>query len=388
LQPAFAEETVALNDLIKEAAENSPRIKAAKLEWARVIQRYPQAVALEDPMFEYWHPIERMETKYELWLTQKFPFPGRLGLEGDIAAKEVEMAKAMYDKEVRDVIAAVKKSFYELYYIDNAISLTGQNKKVLEHFTEIVTTDYAKDATSLNDVLKAQSQYAQVSYDLILLREMRSTEVTRLNTLLNRNPEHEVAVLEKPVVEPFEHSIDELYKWAADNEEMRIADAKVKKDDLGTSLSRYKYLPEFELGVVYKDRIETLKDDTMIIFGMNIPFWFSKNRAAAEEYRINREKSIEERKALKNEIQNQVKNIYFKITNSDRLVKLYASSLIPQAQKSMEIAETWYKEGEGSFSGLLETQSIWLNFQLAYYRAVSDYLKYIADMEMVTGRKL
>jgi len=104
--------------------------------------------------------------------------------------------------------------------------------------------------------------------------------------------------------------------------------------------------------------------------------------------RINHEKSVQEKNAIKNEVYNQIKNIYFRITNSDRLVKLYSSSLIPQAQRSMEIAETWYRERQGSLSGLLETQGIFYNFQLAYYRAVADYLKNIAEMEMVTGKRL
>ncbi|HBO85307.1 MAG: hypothetical protein A2073_07990 [Deltaproteobacteria bacterium GWC2_42_11] len=386
--PVFAEEPVFLNDLIKYAADNNPKIKAAKLGWARMIQKYPQAVALEDPMLKYSYPTERMETRYELMLSQKFPFPGKLGLEGDMVAKEVEMAKAMYDKEARDVIVAVKKSFYELFYIDNAIALTEQNKNVLEHFTKVGTTDYALDATALNDVLRAQSQYAQVSYDLILLKEMRAAEMTRLNTLLNREPEHKIEGLEKPPVKPFEHSLDDLYKLASNNEDVKIAETKIKKDEIGASISKYKYLPEFELGLNYKDIMETSRDETLVTFGISIPLWFSKNKAANEEARINHEKSVQEKNAIKNEVYNQIKNIYFRITNSDRLVKLYSSSLIPQAQRSMEIAETWYRERQGSLSGLLETQGIFYNFQLAYYRAVADYLKNIAEMEMVTGKRL
>lgn len=385
---ANAEEYVKLEDLIKVAIENNPKIKSAKLQWGKMLQKYPQAVSLDDPVVKYSYPVEKMNVDYEIMVSQKFPLPGKLGLEGKMKLQDADIAKNLYDKVVRDTIVEVKKSFYELYYLDNAIILTEKNKKVMEHFTDIGTTDYASDATSLNDVLKAQSQYAQVSYDLILLKEMRSAEMTKLNTILNNDPEYLIGTPESPIVKTFDYSVEELYKMASENEEIKVAEAKIKREKIGVSAAKYKYFPEFELGLQYKDITKTSKDEMMVSLGVKIPLWFSKSSAVNKEARLNLEKSIQEKSAVNNDVRNKVKNTYFKIVNSDRLVKLYESSLIPQAKKSMEIAETWYKQGEGSFSGVLETQSIWFNFQLAYYRALSDYLKNISEMEKATGGAL
>ncbi len=392
---------MSLADLVRQAVEKNPEIKAARLEWARVIQRYPQAVSYDDPMLTFTYGVEEIETRlgpqdHVLSLSQRLPFPGKLSLKGDVVAKEVEIARTRYERTVRDVIVDVKKSFYELYYIDRAIKLTEQNKKVLEHFTKISTTDYALDATALNDVVKAQSQYAQASYDLILLKEMRAAEATRLNTLLDRDPEYRIEGLEEPQIGEFDHTLEELYEWAVKNEELRIAGLEVEKNDLEVSLSKYKYLPDFSLGVNYSsigDPARAGLDDAgrdalSVTFGINIPIWFSKNRAAVSEAELKKERALRERAAVRNEILNRVKNTFFKLTNSERLIELYGKSLIPQAQQSMEIAETWYKEGQGSFTGLLETQSIWLNFQLAYFRAVADYLKNLAELERITGRAI
>ena len=48
------------------------------------------------------------------------------------------------------------------------------------------------DGTTLNDVFKAQSQLAQLNYDLILLAELRVTEATNINAILNLPPESPV----------------------------------------------------------------------------------------------------------------------------------------------------------------------------------------------------
>jgi outer membrane protein TolC len=393
--------TATLQGLIKYAVENNPGLKAARLEWARVIQKYPQVTSLEDPMLTYTYPIEEIETRLGpqdqvFMLSQRFPFPGKLGLKGEVVSKEVEIAKTSYDRTVRDLIVEVKKSYFELYYIDRAISLAAQNMQVLEHFTEVSTTDYAADATALNDVVKAQSQYAQANYDLLLLKEMHEVETTRLNTLLNRNPDDPMGELEEPVIKELEFSIEELYKMVLKNEELRMAELEVEKDDLEKSLSKYTYYPNFNIGLNYSEIDDTPvpgvsdsgQDALAVTFGINIPLWFGKNRAAVEEAELKREASSEKKDAIKNELLNKTKKHYFMLTNSERLVMLYAESLVPQAQRSMEIAETWYESGEGSLAGLLETQTIFYNFQIAYFRSVADYLKSLAELERLTGRSL
>ena len=54
----------------------------------------------------------------------------------------------------------------------------------------------------------------------------------------------------------------------------------------------------------------------------------------------------------------------------------------------METAETWFKTRKGSFSGLLETQAVWLNFNLALQRALADYHQRLALLERVVGTAL
>jgi outer membrane protein TolC len=54
----------------------------------------------------------------------------------------------------------------------------------------------------------------------------------------------------------------------------------------------------------------------------------------------------------------------------------------------MEIAETWFRQGESSFSDFIETQAVWYNFQLAYARARADYGKYLARLEGFVGLNL
>ena len=111
-------------------------------------------------------------------------------------------------------------------------------------------------------------------------------------------------------------------------------------------------------------------------------------RLLRQQARLNQLKKIEDKKALKNRLNNKVKSLYFKLNNAYRQTALYNKSLIPQANRAMQIAQLQYRENKGSIAAYLETQSTWLNFQLAYQRAVTDYWKNVTELEKITGRKL
>ncbi|HIP94806.1 MAG TPA: TolC family protein [Leucothrix sp.] len=394
---------VNLNQLIKIAVDNNPTLKSKKLAWQSLIQQYPQAVALKDPKLTYTEALYPIETRLGsqdrvLALSQQLPYRGKRALKGEIVKKEIQIAKVNYDKASRDLVVSLKKSFYELVYLENAIKLSMQNKAVLERITKIATTDYASSSSTLNDVAKAQSQYAQVSYDVQLLDELRSTEKTRINTLLNRRPEQPFQVNSTARRPPkFGQPIARLYQWVESNEEVSIADLNIQKSQVQTQLANYTSLPDFNIGARYtqigrrndvSDLSRNGRDGFAISIGINIPLNRSKNNAVKRQARLNQLRGVEDRNALKNSLRNEVKSVYFKINNAHRQTVLYSKNLIPQANRAMRIAELQYRENKGAISQYLEAQSTWLNFQLAYQRAVADYWRNLIDMEKLTGRKL
>ncbi len=395
-----------LGSLISMAFQNNPRLKAAKLKWEAVVEKYPQVTAYEDPVLQYTRFIQPVETrvgpqKQSIAFSQKIPFPGKLSLKGDIVSREAQMARLNFEKETRNLIVELKDVYYELAYIIKAIDITKENKKLVEHLAKIGTTDYSVDGTTLNDVFKAQSQLAQISYDLILLTEFLEVEKTRINAILNRQPEEPLGSPKELPFIPLVQSVKELYELAtANQQELAISDVEIEKREKALSLARMEYLPNFSLGFKFLDMGEAApgangsrpgdsgKDAYGVNVGVTIPLWFGKNRARVAEAKLRHEGAVHLKKDLENQTFFAIKRIYFKIQNSQRLVRLYQDSLIPQAQQSMETAETWYKEKKGSFSGLLETQAVWLNFNLAYYRALTDYHQRLALLEKVLGISL
>jgi outer membrane protein TolC len=385
-----------LRNLEAIAFNRNPGLKSAKAKWKAVIERYPQVTALDDPEigFDTWNiptDFDLSETRTTIyWISQKFPFPGKLKIKGDIVSQEVKVAKTQFEIATRDLFAELEMSYHELLYLDKAIAIIQKNKSLAEHLAKISATEYSIYATTLNDVLKAQSQLAQLDNDLILLIELRLNEVAFINTLLNLPPDQSLGKPKDILFVPFNLKLNKLYEMVREHQqELEVNGFEIEKSRQKIRLAEKKYYPDFRTSFKWFENNGIGLDQGMGVFvGINVPIWFDKNRSRVSEAQNNLRALEYEKKDLENRAFADINRIYFKIQNSSRLVRLYKKSLIPQALQSLEIAETWYKQKKGSFAGLLEARSIWLNFNLAYHRALADYFQNIARMEKLIGASI
>ncbi|RMG85042.1 MAG: TolC family protein, partial [Candidatus Dadabacteria bacterium] len=267
-----------------------------------------------------------------------------------------------------------------------------------DHLRKVAETSHAEDRAAFVDVAKAQSQRAQLEYDALLLEELEATERARLNALLNRPSDAEIGPLPEAPVEPLAYTLDEIHRLAAERqEEIRIAEAKVEKARARMDLARYESLPNFKVGLFYAgigdpdvsmEPEDAGRDAVGVQFGLTVPLWLGKNAGRTGAARAELERARALKTARINDTDAMIRSLYFRLKNAERLVTLYRDELLPQAAQSLEVAETWFREGEGSFSDFIETQSVFYNFQLSLARAEADYGKFLARLERLTATSL
>lgn len=394
---------VTVQDLIAYAYQNSPYILRVREAWRETVEQYRITTGYPDPELKFTYFPEPIETRLgpQDWtasLNQKIPFPGKLAQAGKVVEAEARVAHINLDRTVKAVMASVRKSFYELLYIRTAKEVVTQNLRLLEHLRKVGETAYARDRAALMDMVKAQSQLGQIRYDGILLDELEFTEKTRLNGLLNRTPDARIGILLDGGFEPVIFELKGLYGLAETNqEEIRKARALVEMAGANAELADFENLPDFNVGVFYASIGEldmpvrpqdTGRDSLGFQVGITIPLWFDKNRGrvARAEAGIRKARAAEE--VAITETRTRVHDLFFRLNNARRLIVLYRDDLLPQAVKAMEIAETWYREGQASFSDFVETQAVYYNFQLSLARARADYGKFLAGLEQLVGQTI
>lgn len=390
-------------DLVAYAYLQNPALQERRQAWRAALERYRVETGFPDPQLTVTYFPEPIETRlgpqdWNATLSQPIPFPGKLTQVGRVVATDAEIARLRLDQAARELTASVRESFYELFYIRTGREVVAHNTELVAQLRKVGESAYAEDRAALVDMVKAQSQTGQLRYDALLLEELEGAERTRLNGLLNRPPDAAIGALRPESFAPIAYPLEELYTLAeAHQETLRIAGLGVARADEQVKLARYQSLPDFRVGLFYAAigspdvpvRPRDAGDDAVgVQFGLTLPLWFGKSLGRMDQARAERAQAQAARQTQLNDIRTTIHATYFKLENARRLVDLYQNELLPQASRAMETAETWFRQGQSSFSDFIETQSLVYNFQLSLARAQADYGKVLARLEQLVGHSL
>lgn len=391
---------VLLNDLVTEALEQNPEIKAMQRSFDMMRARIPQAKALPEPMLSYGYagnaPLPPFDIQKgdpasarTLSFTQELPFPGKLAIKGKMANVAAEAEWWNYEQVRLNVVAEVKDAYYDLYYIHKAMETITKNKELLEKFAKIAEASYSVGKGIQQDVLKAQVEVSKLVEQLTVLEQREQTAEARLNSLLFRELETPVGKPEEIKPRDFTYNLTDLREMALTNYPLLKAQRRrIDREQYGVELAQKDFYPDFNVGFTYFNR-PGLPEMYAVNVGVKIPLYFwQKQRPAVAEATAS---TATEKQRLENTstlLFFRIKDRYLAATTAQRLVKLYGTTIIPQSSLSLESAISGYEVGKVDFLTLLDNLVTLLNYELSYYEQLSNQEKAIAALEPFVGVNL
>src|ERR671928_1825826 len=107
-----------LADLLREARDRNPDLKAATARVRAAESAVSPAGALDDPMLmvQLWNaPVDFSSIPVMVQLTQPIPLGGKRAAKRDAAAADASMAQADLAAKVRDVETQVAAAYFDLF---------------------------------------------------------------------------------------------------------------------------------------------------------------------------------------------------------------------------------------------------------------------------------
>lgn len=395
------ERTASLDTLVKEALKNNPEIKSAKRRWLASRQRPKQVSTLPDPMFSYSRFGESVETRVGpqenvLALSQKVPFPGKLGLKGKIAQQDALAQQQQYEATKRDVVFKVKQAYYDLYWVDQSLAILSQYLGILQDFTRVAEQKYATGQGIQANVLKSQVEISSIVERRLGFEKMRQGVVARINALLDQPQDTELGTA--ATIDTIRAELDEaaLVSLAlSQREELQAVQAMIGKSEFMKSLAKREYWPDFNLRANYIDvskgvstALDAGKNAWSVMVGLNLPIWLGKRNAAVREAEENLSSNKLIYDNLENQVNAEIRDFYYQIEITGKTLDLYEQGLIAQAESSLESAMASYGTGKLDFLNLLDAERMLLNLNLGYVKEQSSYQKQLAAIERAVGGEL
>ena len=164
-----------------------------------------------------------------------------------------------------------------------------------------------------------------------------------------------------------------------------------KQSRLKVDLAQKDYWPNIGVFLAYTQRDELQNGNPGYDFlsggiSLNIPLYSGNKQSKKVEESQYTKIMIDERYTqVLNQIYYELASNHSNAEKNARLVNLYKTEILPQANQSVESALIGYQTDKVDFLTLINNQITLFNYDLDYFRVVSDYNKDIARLEFITG---
>ncbi len=387
-----------MDTYIRHALAQNPDIQAARKQVEATAFRVPQASSLQDPMVKittYPEPVQTAAGQQELMLSvsQKFPWFGKLRAQADVAEFNTNIARAQLAAVELSVIEEVKRTYYELYFVQQAILITEADRVFLLTLEKIALSKLEQGTASQQDALRAQLEISDLDNRLIRLRQELQSAQARLARQLHISPDTGVLALDQLPAEQIPFDLQLLYAKAIEaRPELHAYLAAIRRDQRAVERARLDYYPDPTLGVTWIDTatagispVANGRDAALLGVGFNMPIYRKRIEAAVREAEAQTVADARRYDSLKDRTQEQVKDLFVQAQSQRELLQLFGEDIVPKAGQTFRVSIGAYREGQVDILQLLDNWSQLLRFQIAEQRLQSQLRQTLASLERVVG---
>ncbi|HSL71812.1 MAG TPA: TolC family protein [Longimicrobiales bacterium] len=325
-------------------------------------------------------------------LMQMVPFPGKLGLAGQIAQKSTVATQFKAEETWWELRAQAAMAFYDLYSVDRQLAVMKETLALLQDFQGVAKAMYAAGQGRQSDVLRANVETAKMQADILRMQTMRKVSAARLNGLLNRPADTPLPAVELGIMAAAPPARDTLRAWAEAARPM-LAGARtlVEQTALQRSLARKELWPDFTLGLEYGQRPAEMGTERMgsVMLGFSVPIFASRR-----QLRMRAEGAAMETMAraeladMRARVDAKIAELIASIERCSGLIELYRTDILPQADANVKSAFSAYRVGSVDFMTLLDAQMTVNQYRQELHALVAEHGGHLAELEMTVGREL
>ncbi len=378
---------VSLEKLVQEVQDNNPDIQAARQRWESGQAVIPQVQTLPDPKVILGYKDMAPQKEMMYGMSQEIPFPGKLGLKGEIATRDAERMEQDYLATRLAVVARLKEAFYDLHFVHDSIEVLGKTKLLLEEFEETARARYSVGQTAQQDVLRAQTEISRLLARLASLNQRRQTLHADINRLLNRLPNDPLASPQEIRFTPLRHTSTELNALLDQSSPLLHGQQKtLERGDQNIALAKREYYPDFELDARGLRDTAMKTDGYQVMLNVKVPLYFAtKQREGVHEAVAGREASFQDLQALRQELLARIRDNLAQTERAETLVNLLKDAIIPQSRLTLASAQASYAVGKVDFLTLLNSLLTLQENELEFHSELAEHEKALARLEGITG---
>lgn len=387
--------TIDLARLRSYTLANNPEIQAMEQRWRGAQARPSQEGSLPDPMVNTAYHNEGFNrftqgsgdfSFLRFGAEQEVPFPGKLSLKATVAEREADREGALYRATVLNVVTRLRLAFNDYFFAHKSLEVVHNNLELLKELTKTAEARYQVGEGLQQDVARAQVEVSILTGRLASLEQEHQSAQAMLNAVLNRPPTGPLGVPAPVEKVPLPFTLDQLEQFAAQRSpNLKAAEREVARAESTLDLAKRQFYPDFVLRADYFNK-SSLTPEWEVGAGIRVPLYFWRKQGfGVKEAAAGVSGARAARQTTSQEVLARLKDFYARATSADRLVALYGTAVVPQADASLRSASAGYQVGKVDFITLLNSFTVLNEYQLRYYEEIANFDKAVAQLEEVAG---
>jgi outer membrane protein TolC len=311
-------------------------------------------------------------------------YRGRALVTGvELGKLELEFSKASMARTQNDIILAVHEGYYNLLKTRKFEEVAMQSLEERKAHLKDSRAFYKAGLIPKNDMLQSEVQLAGAEIELLRAKNLSIMALARLNTLLRRPVETEIAVQDVLNYEPsdisWEHAVQQAKKYRP---ELKQSEISIEQADKNIILAKAPYLPAVSVSANYYKQGDNLLAGDYPLGPSEVKtaeatlewrFWAwgqSRDKIAAAKY--NMKKAQESQTELIDNIILQVREAYVDTLESEYNIGV-TEKAIEQAEEDFRINQSRYKAQLSTTTNVLDAQTRLTRARINYFNALYNY---------------
>lgn len=397
--PPSGADPLSLQQALRLGLAQNPSLAASRAMALAAQAQVPQAGSLPDPRLtlglanlpsDSFSLSRDPMSQIQVGISQALPFPGKRGLEEEVAEHRAAAARLGSDEARLWLLRDIKQAWWRLFYFDHALATNANNRGLFEQQLETAQTRYTVGRGEQQDILLAQLELARLDDERLQLEQAHAETEILLNRLLDRPAEMAIRLPEQAAAAlPELPDLAQLQAQALKQRpDLFASQARLEAARSQRALSAREQYPDFALGAVYGRR-DGRQDLASIQFSMSLPLYAGSKQSKAEDQRQAELIAAQEQlRDLHSRVNAAVAGAAVRYRRARDQVELFQQSILPQARQTVEAMLAGYQVNKTAFIDLVQAQADLHDYETRYWRLYSAAHQALAELAAAVGEEI
>jgi cobalt-zinc-cadmium efflux system outer membrane protein len=403
--PAWAEEQrLSLSQVIDYSLQNNSELTSFREEKGIRDAGMVRAGLLLNPTLEFEASTGGLtgnsdEGSLTVGISQEFPLAGKRGKRLAIAEREREMYRWQLADRERVIREEVKIAFYDVILAHNRTDLADRaihlNRQLLDVTSErLAAGDIPELEMNLLKVELARSEAARIDAAKGL-HHSQAKLWTFMGLPIGESPAlagnlAAEVTMTKPLAD-----LKQLAR--TERPDVKALEAEKRRGDADIVLAEAEGVPNLTAGLFYSHERSTDAtgtgeedvDDDLLGIRLSLPIpVFDTNQAGVQEARAKKSSSESRLLAAARNVEREVETAYASYLNSEKILTLYKTTIIPQLEENLQLTQEAYRLGEVGILAVIQEQKKFFEVSADYLTSLHGRQTAMARLEAAVATEL